>query len=167
MKWHIHLDTSHLNSHRFYKIWSAAGWRSLSASASFSNKRHNHLVEVFTKQCRAAGFFPMREKLGIINDGSQKRPGDITVDTFDRGGKTAFDFRVTSNKQTMFTERLQDVRRAAMYGDHVKMRNWDDIKGDSNIQFIPMACDVYGYWTMRARNVFFVKRRRKFTGFET
>jgi hypothetical protein len=145
-----------------------SGLEILKCKRKFQHKRHDHLVEVFTKQCRAAGLFPVREKLGNLADGSRKRPGDVTVDTFDRGGKTAFDFRVTSNKQAMFTGSLQEVGRVALYGDQIKMRNWDSVRGDSNIQFIPMACDVYGLWTMRARNVFWevAKRRREFTGLD-
>jgi hypothetical protein len=105
-----------------------SGLEILKCRCKFQHKRHNHLCEVFTNICRSAGFSTLREKLGLLRDGSRKRPGDVSVDTFDRGGKTAFDFRVTSNKQTLFTERPCKLGAAALHGDEVKMRNWNAVK---------------------------------------
>src|SRR5690606_3219648 len=65
---------------------------------------HENLAANFGAHARSAGMHHRREDLGILQDGSKARPGDVIIPNYDRRLPTVSDFRVTNNKQKMFTD---------------------------------------------------------------
>lgn len=137
--------------------------------------RHDQVVSVITNIARAAGEHPTRENLGLFGDGSQRRPGDIVLPSFNRGEMQIFDVRVTSNAQDMFTKSPPNkAGRAADHGATVKFNDWnahcDDAEAMTGVRpqtkFTPLSVDVYGSWTPDSLMVFYelAKKRSTFTG---
>jgi hypothetical protein len=136
--------------------------------------RHDAIASVVTNIARSAGEHPTRENLGLFGDGSQRRPGDVVLPSFNRGGKLVMDVRVTNNKQDIFTRYTPKVAgRAAEHGANLKTKDWkkhcDDAFKETGVRveskFTPLSTDVYGCWNPDALMVFYelAKKRRDFT----
>ena len=128
--------------------------------------RHDALAEATAYMARRAGLHPTREPVGVLQDGTRKRPGDIILPTFSRGAVTALDFCVTNNKQAILLDKpLLPPGRAARLGFDQKLRKWRDPCARVGIKFIPMSVDVYGYWHPDSLGVYYemAKRRADFT----
>jgi hypothetical protein len=137
--------------------------------------RHDVIASTITNIARSAGEHPTRENLGLFGDGSQRRPGDIVLPSFNRGETQVLDVRVTSNAQKKFTSSSPNkAGRAADHGAAVKIRDWDahceDAYNETGVRpeskFTPLSVDVYGCWTPDAKMIFYelAKKRSDFTG---
>ena len=131
----------------------------------FGKGRHDALAEAADNLARSAGLQSRREPVGILQDGTSKRPGDVLLPTFDRGAIVALDFRVTNNKQAILLGQALRVGRASRFGYQQKMTRWHARCAAVNVKFIPMSVDTYGYWHEESRAVLFeiAKRRSHFT----
>ncbi len=136
--------------------------------------RHDVIASVITNIARASGEHPTRENLGLFGDGSRRRPGDIVLPSFNRGGKTVMDVRVTNNKQDFLTRYVpKKAGRAAEHGASVKIADWkkhcdeafERTRTRVESTFVPLSTDVYGCWTRDAYNVFYelAKKRKDYT----
>jgi hypothetical protein len=133
----------------------------------FYKQRHDPLRDKCANVASSIGLHPELESVGVLRDGSAKRPGDVILPTYDRGSKAAIDITVINNKQTVLTSSVpQIVGRTALHGETSKNNKWKDLCASVNVNFIPMSVDVYGHWGREARAVFYEFARRKslFTG---
>lgn len=137
--------------------------------------RHDVIASVVTNIARAAGEHPTRENLGLFGDGSQRRPGDIVLPSFNRGGRQICDVRVTNNAQQKFIRSAPNkAGRAADHGAAKKIRDWNAHCEEAfrttgvrvQSKFTPLSVDVYGCWTADAKEFFYelAKKRKDFTG---
>jgi len=162
---HINIDERYLCPATSQHMIERSGLELLKCKR-YAKRRHDALSEVSANFARSVGLHPHREKVGILQDGSQARPGDVYLPTYDRGSAAALDFRVTNNKQKVFKSKVPNVAgRVAMHGEQIKNAKWAEKCNRVGVKFIPMSVDVYGYWGREARNFFFevATRRRLFT----
>jgi hypothetical protein len=108
--------------------------------------RHNHLRDILGHAAKGAGLSAVVIEQKNQITGSNKKPGDITVQQYHRGfSSTAFDVTVTHPLQKKFIEVATGVAGWAAQEAHDKklQKHLEDCKNDG-LQFVPLAWESTG-----------------------
>ena len=98
---------------------------------------------VFTAQ--AASLSPRVETRGLIQ-GSQRRPGDITLPGYPVGMDTLLDVTVVNPIQTKYREAAAHTKGVALEGKKKEKRQFYAGQLEGNMVFRPVAFETFGGW---------------------
>jgi hypothetical protein len=115
--------------------------------------RHNALARVFHDECSVASLQPQLETQFLV-PGTQKRPGDVTVASYDGEGRTAFDFACISSTQIKYLGRSQTEAASAAERYEKEVKGKVALSCPEGLKYIPLVCDNMGAWTETAQQVF-------------
>ena len=108
--------------------------------------RHNNIRDILGHSARAAGLAAVAiEKKNQI-DGSNARPGDITVQQYHRGfASTAFDITITHPLQKKFIEiAMEEAGVVAQEAHDRKLKKSLEVCQKEGIHFVPLAWESTG-----------------------
>ena len=102
--------------------------------------RHNSLRDILGHSARAAGLSAVVEKKNQV-EGSNEKPGDITVQQYHRGfPSSAFDVTVTHPLQKKYLEvAMEEAGVAAQDAHDKKLQKSLEICKKEGIHFVPLA----------------------------
>jgi hypothetical protein len=107
--------------------------------------RHNSLRDILGHSARAAGLSAVVEKKNQV-EGSNEKPGDITVQQYHRGfPSSAFDVTVTHPLQKKYLEvAMEEAGVAAQDAHDKKLQKSLEICEKEGIHFVPLAWESLG-----------------------
>jgi hypothetical protein len=115
--------------------------------------RHNALARVFHEECSVASLQPQLETQFLV-PGSQKRPGDVTVASYDGEGRTAFDFACISSTQIKYLGKSQTNVASAVDRYEKEVKGKVALSCPKDLKYVPLVCDNMGAWSETAQQVF-------------
>ena len=107
--------------------------------------RHNAIRDIIASTAQAASLSPRVEARGLL-EGTEKRPGDVTLPGYPVGMDTTLDVTVVNPVQTKYRAQSAVTKGVAMEGAKQGKRQTYGGQLEGNMVFRPVAFETFGGW---------------------